>query len=284
MYAYTIWEWIGFFMVYCFAGWVWETLYVSAKTRKWTNRGFLNGPFLPIYGFGAITILFATLSVRQSIVLTFLFGMVAASALEYLTGYVMERLFHVRYWDYSNEFLNINGYVCLVCSIAWGVASVLLIRVLHKPVEMLILSISSKVLVLVDVVFLGYFVWDTIESAREAFDLKAIIDEQIRHNEKIQRLQSKLDELVAATEENRERVQEVFEENRERIFIKFEENREKLAEARAAILSEMERTRTEFDLKNAARRKRAVRILKRNLGAVSRKHKLDKESLRSLFQ
>jgi uncharacterized membrane protein len=210
--------------------------------------------------------------------------MVAASALEYLTGYVMERLFHVRYWDYSNEFLNINGYVCLVCSIAWGVASVLLIRVLHKPVEMLILSISSKVLVLVDVVFLGYFVWDTIESAREAFDLKAIIDEQIRHNEKIQRLQSKLDELVAATEENRERVQEVFEENRERIFIKFEENREKLAEARAAILSEMERTRTEFDLKNAARRKRAVRILKRNLGAVSRKHKLDKESLRSLFQ
>jgi uncharacterized membrane protein len=306
MYAYNIWEWIGFFIVYCFIGWVWESLYVSWEYRKWTNRGFLNGPFLPIYGFGAIVMLFCTLPVRDNIFLSFLLGMLGASALEYITGYAMEKLFHVRYWDYSYEILNLNGYICLGCSLVWGLASIFLIKVLHKPVENIITQINSSFLVAVDIVFVVCFVWDIIVSAREAFDLKKIIDEQILQNEKIQRLEKRLDVIIAVAEDDRERMQEKFEDNkekmqerledsrermqerledsRERMQERREDNREKRADTREKIMAELAETRAEFEAKNALYRKRAIRILKRNPGTISRKHKLDKDALRSLFK
>lgn len=135
MYGYSIEQWITFFAVYCFVGWGFESIYVSIEHRKWVNRGFLNGPFLPIYGFGAIIMLFAALPVRDNIALTFLFGMAGATALEYFTGYVMEKMFHVKYWDYTYEPLNVDGYICLGCSLMWGALSVLLVRVVHRPTE-----------------------------------------------------------------------------------------------------------------------------------------------------
>ena len=95
------------------------------KKGRWVNRGFLNGPFLPIYGFGAVTILISTMSVRDSVPLIFLLGMLGATVLEYVTGACMERMFHVRYWDYSNQKLNLNGHICLTSSLAWGIFSVL---------------------------------------------------------------------------------------------------------------------------------------------------------------
>ena len=86
------------FFSYSFLGWVWECLYVSLRRREWINRGFLRGPWLPIYGTGAVLILLATLPVRESGALVFLLGMVTATALEYVTGAAIEKIFHVRYW------------------------------------------------------------------------------------------------------------------------------------------------------------------------------------------
>ena len=111
MYVYTLGQWLLFFFLYCFLGWVWESCYVSARQRRWVNRGFLHGPLLPIYGFGAVIILWATLPVRGSLPLIFLLGMLAATALEYVTGAAMEALFKVRYWDYSKQPCNLHGYI-----------------------------------------------------------------------------------------------------------------------------------------------------------------------------
>lgn len=105
------------------------------------NRGFLNGPFLPIYGFGAIAILWATLPVRNSIALIYLFGMLSATILEYVTGAAMERLFRVRYWDYSKHKFNLNGHICLGVSLGWGLFAVFLVKGIHLPIESLILQI-----------------------------------------------------------------------------------------------------------------------------------------------
>ena len=121
VYAYNVTQWLLFFYLYSFVGWVWESCYVSVKKGRWVNRGFLNGPFLPIYGFGAVTILISTMSVRDSVPLIFLLGMLGATVLEYVTGACMERMFHVRYWDYSNQKLNLNGHICLTSSLAWGI-------------------------------------------------------------------------------------------------------------------------------------------------------------------
>ena len=88
--GYTLSEWLLFFYIYCFIGWIWESCYVSARKRHWVNRGFLKGPLLPIYGSGAVVILAAALPLRQYPVLMVLGGMAAATLLEYVTGAAME--------------------------------------------------------------------------------------------------------------------------------------------------------------------------------------------------
>lgn len=89
---YTLTQWLLFFFLYCFLGWIWECLYVSAYERKWINRGFLYGPLIPIYGFGAILVSMITLPVRESISMIFLAGISCSTALEYGSGVVMQKL------------------------------------------------------------------------------------------------------------------------------------------------------------------------------------------------
>ena len=131
MYVYTPGQWALLFFFYCFCGWVWESCYVSAKQRHWVNRGFLHGPLLPIYGSGAIIILFATLPVADNFWLVYFLGMLAATALEYVVGAVMEQLFKVRYWDYSSQPFQLHGYICLSSSIAWGFLTILMLSLIH---------------------------------------------------------------------------------------------------------------------------------------------------------
>ena len=99
---------------------MWESCYVSLKERRLVNRGFMHGPFLPLYGSGAVIVLFCTMTVQDHIVLVFLLGMAGATALEFVTGVVMESIFHVKYWDYSHQKLNLKGYICLQPRCAGG--------------------------------------------------------------------------------------------------------------------------------------------------------------------
>lgn len=133
-----------FFFIYCFFGWIWESCYVSVKTRHPVNRGFLNGPVIPIYGTAA-TAIFLTFynpamiglvehtGLREYVTI-FTVGMLVASLLEFVTSYVMEKLFHAKWWDYSDIPLNLQGRVCLPVSIFWGALSVVLVKVLHPLV------------------------------------------------------------------------------------------------------------------------------------------------------
>ena len=108
---YSLTQWLLFFYISCFIGWIWECCYVSVRKREWVNRGFLHGPFLPIYGSGAIVILLSTINVRDSIPLIFIMGMISSTILEFVTGCCMEKLFGVRYWDYSDKPFNVKGYI-----------------------------------------------------------------------------------------------------------------------------------------------------------------------------
>ena len=172
MYNYTFGEWLAFFAIYCFFGWIFESIYVSIEYRKPVNRGFLYGPVIPIYGFGAVTIVFFTAPFKANVFLTFLSGMLAATALEYFTGYVMEKIFGVRYWDYTYEPLNLNGYICLGCSLMWGMFSVVVTNYIHGPVDRFVKNLNATELWLFDVIFLVFFCMDVYASARAAVDLK----------------------------------------------------------------------------------------------------------------
>ena len=97
MYQYSIIEWLFFFYLYCFCGWIFESTFVSLKSRKFVNRGFMRGPFLPIYGSGAIMMLVVSMPFQDNIFLTYIAGCIGATALELVTGELMEALFKVRY-------------------------------------------------------------------------------------------------------------------------------------------------------------------------------------------
>lgn len=171
MYEYTWYQWILFFFCYCFFGWIFESTYVSLKTKHFVNRGFLRLPMLPLYGTGAVMMLFVSLPVKDNLILVYCFGVVAATILEYVTGWGMEKLFKMKYWDYSNQRFQIKGYICLSSSIAWGFLTIFLTEVIHKPIETVVLSMNP-ILDMILVCSLGtVFVADTIVSTKSALDL-----------------------------------------------------------------------------------------------------------------
>lgn len=192
MHIYHLTQWLMFFFIYSFIGWVWESCYVSVRKHRWVNRGFLHGPMLPIYGSGALAILISTIGFRDDLRFIFFFGMIAATALEYITGVVMERLFHVRYWDYSNQKLNLNGYICVSSSICWGVFSILLVRVIHVPIEEAVLDIPLVITDAVALVLTAAASVDLTQSFNEAMDLKHMLMQLEASKEQIKKMQEKL--------------------------------------------------------------------------------------------
>lgn len=165
-----------YFFFYSFLGWIWESSYVSIRQRKLTNRGFLTGPMLPIYGSGAVVMLCATYPVRSSEIGIFFLGMFAATLLEYVTGVTMEALFRVRYWDYSDKKFNIQGHICLSSSLAWGVFTLLLIRVVHPHVSALLEQIPQAFCFGALIVITVAFAVDFASSFHAAMDLRQILE------------------------------------------------------------------------------------------------------------
>ena len=198
MTTYTVSQWILFFYIYCFCGWVWESAYVSVCERKPVNRGFLKGPFLPIYGSGAICILIVTIPVRGNIPAMCIVGMVSATVLEYITGYVMERLFKVRYWDYTGKFLNVHGYICLMSTLCWGVMTVLVVDVIHVQVEKLVLMINTRYVDAIVMVMTPFITADFVTSFIAAIHLRDLLEQKERVAEEMQKLVKKKAELEAA--------------------------------------------------------------------------------------
>lgn len=123
--------WLVFYSI---AGWIYESFICSVEARRFVNRGFLNGPYCPIYGFGAVFDLILLGKIENPILL-FLLGAIVTCTLEYFTSYAMEKIFHARWWDYSKRKFNINGRVCLLGAIVFGTFSVVLIRWIHPLVS-----------------------------------------------------------------------------------------------------------------------------------------------------
>lgn len=176
MYSYTWYQWLFIFYLYCFLGWCFESAYVSLKEKRLVNRGFLRLPMLPLYGTGAVMMLWVSLPLKKHLLLVFLSGMAASTVLEYITGWGMEQIFRVRYWDYSSQRFNLHGYICLSSSIAWGFLTLLLTEVLHRPVELWIADTPQTPLSAFVLFVSALFVYDTIQSVRTALSLAKVLD------------------------------------------------------------------------------------------------------------
>lgn len=130
-----IYLFILYFFVYGFLGWCTEVAYATVKQKKFVNRGFLNGPICPVYGIGVGTVVILLGSKQWGLAMLYIVSTVLVTVIEGVTGYLMDRLFHHKWWDYSNQPFNIGGYVCLIFSLAWGVACVVIVRVIHPVIQ-----------------------------------------------------------------------------------------------------------------------------------------------------
>ncbi len=232
MYQYSIIEWLFFFYLYCFCGWIFESTFVSLKSRKFVNRGFMRGPFLPIYGSGAIMMLVVSMPFQDNIFLTYIAGCIGATALELVTGELMEALFKVRYWDYSNQKINYKGHICLSSTVAWGFLTILMTEFLHKGVERIIFVLPSAAVTVLTVATSFYIVVDFTLSFKAAMDLRDVLMGLEKAKEEMERIQKRLDVIIAvASDEIESRRQEnslKAEELMDSIEAKFNSLRERL--------------------------------------------------------
>ena len=156
---------IGYFFVYAFIGWVMEVAYQGVHRGRFINRGFLNGPLCPIYGFGALGVIYFLTDIAKTNKLILFFGSVfIATALELVGGFLLEKIFHKKWWDYSGMRFNLGGYICLEFSILWGLACFVLYEAVHPMIVRLFAFLNPKFIFYTNLILLIIFVIDLVQT------------------------------------------------------------------------------------------------------------------------
>lgn len=150
------------FIIYSILGWCCEVAFAAIVDGKFVNRGFLFGPYCPIYGFGVSFVLLCLNPIKDNFIVLFFCSVILTSLLEFITGYVLEKLFHQRWWDYSKERFNIKGYVCLKFSIMWGLACLIVVDIVHPVFERLVSHIPMNVGIIILIIFGMIYISDFI--------------------------------------------------------------------------------------------------------------------------
>ena len=231
----TIETWFLWLMIYSVIGWIYESTICSVGHRKLINRGFLNGPYCPIYGTGAVLVLLVLGRIQNPVVLFFA-GAVVTCSLEYLTSWLMEKLFHARWWDYSKRKFNIGGRVCLIGAVVFGAFSVVLIKFLHPWVKSLTDRMSDRALDWACAILFVAFVSDFVVTVKGLLGTHAVFAEyavllQQKRKELAEKLRLSAEEgrekFLEGAEEGRTKFQNAAEAERERIRAATEAEREK---------------------------------------------------------
>ena len=174
-----------YFFVYGFLGWCTEVAFAAWKEHRFVNRGFLNGPICPVYGIGVTLVVHFLSPYRSNLIILYITSTILVTALEWLTGFILERVFHNKWWDYSNMPLNLNGYVCLLFSLIWGVACVLIVDFIHPVIHKLLLYIPVIVGVIILIILgIGMFA-----------DLYVTASGILKRNKRLAAMQEIADEL-----------------------------------------------------------------------------------------
>lgn len=223
-----------YFYVYGFIGWCTEVCYATVREKRFVNRGFLNGPICPVYGVGVGIVVFLLAFKDWSIVVLYVVSAVLVTIIEGITGYLMDKMFHHKWWDYSNQPLNIGGYVCLLFSLAWGVACVLIVRVIHpviyKGIELIPVTLGSVLVVILGIALVADVCTTTAgimklnkklemmeKIAIELREISDLLGENLHENvmETIERSESAKLQLDMAASELRERWDAISDEKKE---------------------------------------------------------------------
>ena len=179
------------FIIYSFAGWVMETVLVSVQSKEFVNRGFMNGPFCPIYGTGAVAVYLFLTPVQNNIFAVIILGGLIATVIEYFTSLVMEKLFNAKWWDYSDKKFNVNGRICLSISVCWGFLSAFMLKVMQPLSISLIDKIPRTFGEILGTMLIGYFISDI---SLTVFNILAM-------NSKLESINTLKEEFISKLEE-----------------------------------------------------------------------------------
>lgn len=189
------------FLIYSFLGWLMEVINSLIKEKKFVNRGFLLGPYCPIYGCSAIIMIFYLDKYKEDILTVFLLAVVVCSIVEYLVSLIMEKLFNARWWDYSNRRFNINGRVCLTNAFLFGLLGVLLVYIINPFLLEVINKIDAKVLNILSITLEAIFIIDFITSMKITYKLKNTIKKLRKDN--TEEFNNKIKEVIESKILNR---------------------------------------------------------------------------------
>ncbi|WP_291634227.1 putative ABC transporter permease [Clostridium sp.] len=164
-----------YFIIYSFMGWCLETVYASVKKKEFVNRGFLHGPFCPIYGFGTLSIIVLLKPIETNYIFLFLGSIFLTSVIEYITGYILETAFNSTWWDYSDKPYNLHGRICLSFSIIWGFVSIFILKVIHPYIVYLVNLIPSRLGIILSYITILYFFIDFIITVNTVLKLKLLL-------------------------------------------------------------------------------------------------------------
>lgn len=282
MYTYSAMQWILVFYLYCVLGWCFETTVVSVQQRHFVNRGFLRGPMLPIYGFGATMLLHIALPLAGRPLHMFVASMLAATVFEYVVGVLMETLFKVKYWDYSGHRFQFQGRICLQSSLCWGVLGLILADFIHKPVNFIVMALPVWATIALVAVWTVLFMGDVAVSVRTALDLAKLLEELDKLREQAEQVQQQMTEsakvtltnLSYAMDEKRGEWTEKMDDARERFADRMDDAREQFADAKEQLQAKLEELQRSFDERANTGRVRRVRksLLRGNPNASSKRY------------
>lgn len=189
---------IIYFFIYAIVGWILEVSYNGIRQGKYINCGVLNGPRCPIYGFAAVSILLSLDAVNNdSKIFMFFASMVIASIIELITGFILEKVFHKKWWDYTDKKLNIGGYICAEYSLIWGALCFILYEAIHPMIRNMVGSMPHKLVVFVNVIIAILFVVDVIATFNTIIGINKKFKQIEKSSQKLGEVTDEIGEKIA---------------------------------------------------------------------------------------
>ena len=197
--GFTLYQILAYFLIYSCIGWCLEVIYAAVTTGKLVNRGFLNGPVCPIYGFGMVIVLFVLTPLVDNLLLLYIGGVILPSALELVGGWALFKLYHTRWWDYSDYPFNIGGYICLEFCLLWGVGTIVVMKAVHPIVADLVAMIPQLVGFILMCILYAIYAADVIVTAMAASDLARELDALEKVADSMHAVSDAMTELLGTT-------------------------------------------------------------------------------------
>ena len=285
----NFYELVWIFIIYAFIGWCTEVSYAALDRGIFVNRGFLNGPYCPIYGCGVVIVVGILTPLKDNLLILFAGSFLLTSILEYITGFILEKVFHNKWWDYSDKPFNLHGYVCLKFSIYWGLACTFIMDVLHPIIYKGITMIPHILGVVLLSIIMAVFAVDcgvTVTTILQFNKRLKVMDEMAA---RIHRLSDEIGENIYENVTTAVERSEEFQETHEELLTKLSDKKENIkefpanAKARKEKLAESAENARERFAESTEAAKEKLAAYKENREAARLAKQKEKEELEKKY-